>query len=160
MPKDMGRWKMGDEEKHNLDTQERTTWWGKGVEVMWILTFHADPVKSQQGWHRYRTPWMEYINLVHLYHLLEVCRRCCHPPAQLSSSNGPGGLICKKDNCHNRKNLCRRTKRTGSRNYVLPCAGMGIEQPSICSSHTDHWLGNSTGDLRSTYLSVCFRKNC
>ena len=36
----------------------------------------------------------------------------------------------------------------------LPCAEMGIEQPSICFSHSGHSLGNSTGDQKSTCLSV------
>ena len=31
---------------------------------------------------------------------------------------------------------------------------MGIEQPSICFSHSGHSLGNSTGDQKSTCLSV------
>ena len=41
----------------------------------------------------------------------------------------------------------------------LPCAGMETKQPSVCSSHSGHSLGNSTGDPRSIYLSVNLKEN-
>jgi hypothetical protein len=41
----------------------------------------------------------------------------------------------------------------------LPCAEMETKQPSVCSSHTGHSLGNSTVDQRSIYLSVYLKEN-
>jgi len=39
-------------------------------------------------------------------------------------------------------------------NVCLPCEGTEKKQPSICSSHSGHSLGNNIGDLRSNDLSV------
>lgn len=72
-------------------------------------------------------------------------------------SSGPGVTKGKrlKENCKKIiiiKQITKTLKKIIA--AALPCAGKEKGQPSTCSSHNDHLLGNSIGDQKNTYLSV------